>query len=66
MYVCNCNGVRQREVETAIAAGAVNPRQVLAHHGHEPCCGQCLPEIAACIGAKRAIRKAEESLVAAE
>ncbi|MBI1185806.1 MAG: hypothetical protein GC206_00440 [Alphaproteobacteria bacterium] len=66
MYVCNCNGVRQREVESAIAAGAANPRQVLAHHGHQPCCGQCLPEIAACIGASRACRQEEASLVAAD
>lgn len=66
MYVCNCNGVRQREVDSAIAAGAANPREVLAHNGAEPCCGQCLPEIAACIGARRAVRREEAVLVAAE
>jgi bacterioferritin-associated ferredoxin len=46
MYVCNCNGVKCRDVEAAIEAGARNPRGVLAHHGHQPCCGRCLPEIA--------------------
>ncbi|MES1200666.1 MAG: (2Fe-2S)-binding protein [Pseudomonadota bacterium] len=46
MYVCNCNGVTEREVEEAIAAGARRPKEVLAHHGCEPCCGRCLPEIA--------------------
>ncbi|MEJ0060521.1 MAG: (2Fe-2S)-binding protein [Terricaulis sp.] len=46
MYVCNCNGVTKREVDEAIAAGARRPKEVLSHHGCEPCCGRCLPEIA--------------------
>jgi len=46
MYVCNCNGVTKREVDEAISAGAQGPEDVLAHHGCEPCCGRCLPEIA--------------------
>jgi bacterioferritin-associated ferredoxin len=46
MYVCNCNGVKCREIDAAIRDGAATPRAVLAHHGHEPCCGRCLPEIA--------------------
>ncbi|MGE3836510.1 MAG: bacterioferritin-associated ferredoxin [Hyphomonadaceae bacterium] len=46
MYVCNCNGVTRAEVDEAISAGAEAPEAVLAHHGCEPCCGRCLPEIA--------------------
>lgn len=46
MYVCNCNGVTRAEVDEAISAGAQGPEAVLAHHGCEPCCGRCLPEIA--------------------
>jgi len=46
MIVCNCNGVSCRDVDAAIGDGAATPRAVLAHHGHEPCCGRCLPEIA--------------------
>jgi bacterioferritin-associated ferredoxin len=46
MYVCNCNGVTRSEVVEAICAGARAPKEVLAHHGCEPCCGRCLPEIA--------------------
>jgi bacterioferritin-associated ferredoxin len=46
MYVCNCNGVKCCQVDAAIREGAATPRAVLAHHGHEPCCGRCLPEIA--------------------
>ncbi|MBL8548434.1 MAG: (2Fe-2S)-binding protein [Hyphomonadaceae bacterium] len=64
MYVCNCNGVTRREVEEAVAAGARCPKEVLAHHGCEPCCGRCLPEIRSgfmCDGMAR-----NEALVAAE
>ncbi len=45
MYVCNCNGVRCHEVDQAIRRGARTPKQVLAHHGHEPQCCRCLVEI---------------------
>jgi bacterioferritin-associated ferredoxin len=64
MYVCNCNGVTKQEVAEAIAAGAGAPEDVLAHHGCEPCCGRCLPEIAESIGL--ACRARPEGLVAAE
>jgi bacterioferritin-associated ferredoxin len=63
MYVCNCNGVTRSEVNEAIAAGARCPRQVLAHHGCEPCCGRCLPEIAAGLESDAEPR---EAVVAAE
>jgi bacterioferritin-associated ferredoxin len=68
MYVCNCNGVTRREVEEAFAAGARCPREVLAHHGAEPCCGRCLPEIAGGIAARLECdgRASREVLVAAE
>lgn len=65
MYVCNCNGVTCGEVAEAIGAGAQSPRDVLAHHGCEPCCGRCLPEIAESI-AERIDGAAARSLVAAE
>ncbi|MFZ4121222.1 MAG: (2Fe-2S)-binding protein [Caulobacterales bacterium] len=47
MIVCNCNGVRCREVDEAIARGARSPKAVLKHHGHEPQCCRCLKDIAA-------------------
>ena len=44
-----------------------NPRAVLAHHGCEPCCGMCMPEIAASIIRNRDARQKEKAfLVAAE
>jgi len=64
MYVCNCNGVTRSEVEEAIVAGAQRPKDVLAHHGCEPCCGRCLPEIADSICGEMA--GPNRSLVAAE
>ena len=32
MYVCNCNGLRQRDVAFAIQAGAIRPRDVFDRH----------------------------------
>ena len=67
MYVCNCNGVTKREVEEAIAAGACRPKDVLAHHGCEPCCGRCLPEIADALEQSSGVMASPQgSLVAAE
>jgi bacterioferritin-associated ferredoxin len=65
MYVCNCNGVTRNEVDEAIVAGAQGPEEVLAHHGCEPCCGRCLPEIADGI-ASGGMACGKRSLVAAE
>ncbi|MET0182748.1 MAG: (2Fe-2S)-binding protein [Caulobacterales bacterium] len=66
MYVCNCNGVTTNEVAEAIEAGAGTPEAVLGHHGAEPCCGRCLPEIAESIGSACRGRARMERLVAAE
>jgi bacterioferritin-associated ferredoxin len=66
MYVCNCNGVTDREVDEAVAAGARCPRSVLAHHGAAPCCGRCLPEIEDVIAGATGGCAQKESLVAAE
>lgn len=46
MFVCNCNGLRCKQVDEAIAAGAEAPRDVYAHHGCEVRCARCVPEIA--------------------
>jgi bacterioferritin-associated ferredoxin len=66
MYVCNCNGVRCHQVDEAIAQGAGKPRQVLAHYGHEPQCGRCLPEIAERLIAQRHTCEREAASIAAE
>jgi bacterioferritin-associated ferredoxin len=67
MFVCNCNGVRCRQVDEAIQAGAAKPRAVLAHHGHQPQCGRCLPEIAERLReARRDVCEREAAAIAAE
>lgn len=45
MYVCNCNGISEREVRIAVQNGASHWSDVHAHHGCEPCCGRCEGEI---------------------
>lgn len=45
MYVCNCNGITEKEVETAIRSGVEDWDGVHEFYGCEPCCGQCECEI---------------------
>ncbi|WP_082179988.1 bacterioferritin-associated ferredoxin [Asticcacaulis sp. AC402] len=42
MYVCNCNGIRERDVSAAIASGACTPKQVFDHAGCRPQCARCV------------------------
>lgn len=42
MYVCNCNGLRQRDVAQAIEAGASRPRDIFARHDCQAQCGKCV------------------------
>ncbi len=46
MYICNCNGITDKEVQTALKAGVARWDDVHAFYGCEPCCGQCQCEIA--------------------
>ena len=45
MYICNCNGVREKEIQKVIHSGVKTWEQVLAHFDHVPCCGRCEDEI---------------------
>lgn len=45
MYVCNCNGLNERDVDAAIRAGASRNGEVHAFHGCRPECAKCLPDI---------------------
>lgn len=42
MYVCNCNGIRERDVLSAIEAGACRPREVFDRHACRPQCARCV------------------------
>lgn len=46
MFVCNCHGIRESDIDRAAAQGCRNPRDVFAYCADaEPCCGKCVPEI---------------------
>ena len=42
MYVCNCNGIRERDVQKAIEAGAQRPADVFRHCQGAPQCAKCV------------------------
>ena len=42
MYVCNCNGIREREVRAAIAAGASRPAQIFKACDAQAQCARCV------------------------
>ena len=45
MYVCNCNGIRERDVRAAIAAGARRPAEVFRACDAKPECARCVCEM---------------------
>ena len=42
MYVCNCNGIREREARAAIAAGASRPVEIFRRCQASPRCAKCV------------------------
>jgi len=45
VYVCNCNGIRERQVRAAIEAGASRPAEVFRAHGCKVQCARCVCEM---------------------
>jgi bacterioferritin-associated ferredoxin len=45
VYVCNCNGLRKRDVASAIEAGACRPRDIFASHQCQAQCAKCVCEM---------------------
>lgn len=45
MYICLCNGLREKDIDAAIAEGAVNHSEVYQALGCNPKCGMCVPEV---------------------
>jgi bacterioferritin-associated ferredoxin len=61
MYVCNCNGIRERDVQAAIEAGASKPVEVFRHCQSSAQCAKCVCDM------RRLIRDSTEALsIAAE
>ena len=45
MYICNCNGIRERDVHQAIEAGAERPSEVFQHCNAHPVCAKCIRDM---------------------
>jgi len=45
MYVCNCNGIRERQVRDAIAAGARKPAEIFKACDAAAQCCRCVHEM---------------------
>jgi bacterioferritin-associated ferredoxin len=61
VYVCNCNGIRERDVRAAIEAGATRPSEVFRACEARPQCARCVCEMREMIDGQ-----AEAMLYAAE
>jgi bacterioferritin-associated ferredoxin len=42
LYVCNCNGIRDRDARAAVAAGARKPAQIFDHCQGAVRCAKCV------------------------
>ncbi|MGA2952687.1 MAG: (2Fe-2S)-binding protein [Caulobacteraceae bacterium] len=61
MYVCNCHGIRERDVRAAIERGAVRAREVFDRQGCRPQCARCVCDVRRMIGeAAEGLRLAAE------
>jgi bacterioferritin-associated ferredoxin len=61
LYVCNCNGIREREVRQAIAAGARRPAEIFKSQQCRPQCARCVCDMREMIEAShQALRFAAE------
>lgn len=61
MYVCNCNGIRERDVRDAIDAGAVKPADIFRRCQSHPRCAKCVCDMRRMIDETRdALRFAAE------
>jgi bacterioferritin-associated ferredoxin len=45
MYLCNCNGLTEREVREALATGCRSAGQVYRCLGVKPQCGRCVKDV---------------------
>ena len=42
MYLCNCNGIRERDAHAAISSGARRPADIFRHCQTSPRCAKCV------------------------
>lgn len=53
MYICICHGITDRQIRTAIAAGAADVQTLRAELGCGSTCGSCLVEVEQMLSAAR-------------
>jgi bacterioferritin-associated ferredoxin len=53
MYVCICNHIRDKEIDSLASEGAGSPEDVFSRMGCRPVCGRCLPEISETLSDRR-------------
>jgi bacterioferritin-associated ferredoxin len=56
LYVCNCNGIRERQARAAIEAGASKPADIFRHCQSAPQCAKCVCDM------RRMIQDSREAL----
>ena len=56
MYLCNCNGIREREARAAIQAGAGRPADIFRHCQSQARCAKCVCDM------RRMITESREAL----
>jgi bacterioferritin-associated ferredoxin len=44
MYVCNCNGITERDIQGAVALGCTSVKELNRELGVGSCCGKCVPD----------------------
>lgn len=44
MYICNCNGITEREIRGAVELGCATLNDLQRDLGVASCCGRCVPE----------------------
>jgi len=59
VYICNCNGIRERQARAAIEAGATRPADIFRHCQAKPCCAKCVCDM------RQMIQETEEVLALA-
>jgi bacterioferritin-associated ferredoxin len=61
LYVCNCNGIRERDAHAAIAAGAAKPAEIFRRCQAHAQCAKCVCDMRRMIQESRqALRHAAE------
>jgi bacterioferritin-associated ferredoxin len=54
LYVCNCNGIRERQVRAAVRDGARRPADVFRHCHAAVRCAKCVCDMRRMIGGAHA------------